>query len=48
MTELHWYKKRMQDPSLSTQEYLKYWNIVQEIEFNYNTIYSKRMSELEK
>lgn len=33
MNLLAWYKSKMNDPTLSTTEYLQCWNIVRDMEF---------------
>lgn len=47
MTEYEWYKKRMADPTLDTTTYLKYWDIVRDIEFRNNRLYHEAMARPE-
>lgn len=48
MNQIDWYKKRMEDPNLPTYIYLQYFNIVKDMEFRAESIYNKRMAELDK
>lgn len=47
MSELAWYKKRMEDPELPRETYMRYWNYVRELEFNANRTYHEGMKRFE-
>lgn len=48
MNELAWYKKRMADPTLDRETYMKYWNIVRDMEHRAAVIYNQGLKRCEE